>query len=98
MSQGHRSIVNSVAIHPFLLHIVTSGVERQVLLHSPTPSSPVAHHLPPTPPTVRSLQPHDLEAQRTFLRALFGPHPTLHEDGEGSGNETEEETISLFDQ
>ncbi|KAJ8593937.1 WD40 repeat-like protein [Rhizopogon salebrosus TDB-379] len=94
---GHRSIVNSVAIHPFLLHIVTSGVERQVILHSPTPSSPVAHHLPPTPPTVRSLQPHDLEAQRTFLRALFGPHPTLHEDGEGSGNETEEETISLFD-
>ncbi|OJA17775.1 hypothetical protein AZE42_04874 [Rhizopogon vesiculosus] len=97
-SQGHRSIVNSVAIHPSLLHIVTSGIERQVILHSPTPSSPTARHLLPTMSTVRTLQPHDLEAQRTFLRALFGPHPTLHEDIEGSGNEAEEDTISLFDQ
>jgi WD repeat-containing protein 22 len=90
--------VNSVAIHPSLLHIVTSGVERQVILHSPTPSSPAAQHLPLTLPTVRTLQPHDLEAQRTFLRALFGPHPTLHDDIDESGNEAEEETISLFDQ
>ncbi|KAG1748555.1 hypothetical protein EDB19DRAFT_1682358 [Suillus lakei] len=92
---GHKSIVNSVAIHPSLLHIVTSGVERQIVLHSPTPSSPAVQNLQPTPPTVRTLQPQDLAAQRTFLRALFGPHPTLHEEIED--DEGEDETISLFD-
>lgn len=93
---GHKSIVNSVAIHPSLLHIATSGVERQIILHSPTPSSPAAQNLLPTPPTVRMLQPQDLAAQRTFLRALFGPHPTLHED-DVEDDEGENETISLFD-
>ncbi|KAG2101108.1 WD40 repeat-like protein [Suillus discolor] len=92
---GHKSIVNSVAIHPSLLHIATSGVERQIILHSPTPSSPAVQNLLPTSPTVRMLQPQDLAAQRTFLRALFGPHPTLHEDVED--DEGENETISLFD-
>ncbi|KAG2057658.1 WD40 repeat-like protein [Suillus hirtellus] len=93
---GHKSIVNSVAIHPSLLHIATSGVERQIILHSPTPSSPAVQNLLPTPPTVRMLQPQDLAAQRTFLRALFGPHPTLHED-DVEDDEGENETISLFD-
>ncbi|KAG1742300.1 WD40 repeat-like protein [Suillus paluster] len=69
-----------------------NGVERQVILHSPTPSSPAVQDLLPTPPTVRTLQPQDLAAERTFLRALFGPHPTLNE-----GDEGENETISLFD-
>jgi WD repeat-containing protein 22 len=91
---GHKSIVNSVAIHPSLLHVATSGVERQIILHSPTPSSPAVQNLLPTPLTVRMLQPQDLEGQRTFLRALFGPHLTLHEDEEDEG---EDETISLFD-
>ncbi|KAG0703749.1 WD40 repeat-like protein [Suillus ampliporus] len=89
---GHQSIVNSVAIHPSLLHIVTSGVERQVILHSPTPSSPAVQDLLPTPLTVRTLPPQDPAAQRTFLRALLGPHPTLHEEDEGENG-----TISLFD-
>lgn len=89
--------MNSVAIHPSLLHIATSGVERQIILHSPTPSSPAVQNLLPTPPTVRVLQPQDLAAQRIFLRVLLGPHPTLHEDDEGD-DEGENETISLFDQ
>lgn len=92
---GHKSIVNSVAIHPSLLHVVTSGVERQIILHSPTSSSPAVQNLLPTPPTVRTLQPQDPAAQRTFLRALFGPHPTLHE--ETGDDEGEDETITLFD-
>ncbi|KIK44314.1 hypothetical protein CY34DRAFT_23148 [Suillus luteus UH-Slu-Lm8-n1] len=92
---GHKSIVNSVAIHPSLLHVVTSGVERQIILHSPTSSSPAVQNLHPTPPTVRTLQPQDPAAQRNFLRALFGPHPTLHE--ETGDEEEEDQTISLFD-
>ncbi|KAG1766160.1 WD40 repeat-like protein [Suillus occidentalis] len=92
---GHKSIVNSVAIHPSLLHVVTSGVERQIILHSPTSSSPAVQNLLPTPPTVRTLQPQDPAAQRNFLRALFGPHPTLHD--ETGDEEEEDQTISLFD-
>lgn len=88
--------MNSVAIHPSLLHVVTSGVERQIILHSPTSSSPAVQNLLPTPPTVRTLQPQDPAAQRNFLRALFGPHPTLHE--ETGDEEEEDQTISLFDQ
>lgn len=89
---GHKSIVNSVAIHPSLLHIATSGVERQIILHSPTPSSPAVQNLSLTAPTVRTLQPQDSAARRTFLRAFLEPHPTLHEE-----IEEEDETISLFD-
>lgn len=94
---GHKSIVNSVAIHPSLLHVVTSGVERQIILHSPTSSSPAVQNLHPTPPTVRTLQPQDPAAQRNFLRALFGPHPTLHEETGDEEEEEEDQTISLFD-
>ncbi|KAF9242646.1 WD40 repeat-like protein [Melanogaster broomeanus] len=90
---GHRSIVNAVAMHPSLLHIVTSGIERHVILHSPTQASPVVHHLSETPSEIRTLGDHDASDPARFLRALIGPHATLHEDEAGD----EDETISLFD-
>ncbi|KIK92955.1 hypothetical protein PAXRUDRAFT_829466 [Paxillus rubicundulus Ve08.2h10] len=93
---GHRSIVNAVAMHPSLLHIVTSGIERHVILHSPTQASPVVHHLSETPSEARSLEDHDASDPTRFLRALIGPHPTLHEEIDEAGDE--DETISLFDQ
>ncbi|KAL8280486.1 hypothetical protein RQP46_007134 [Phenoliferia psychrophenolica] len=34
---GHRSVVNTVLFHPSLPFLVTSGVEKVVLVHSPTP-------------------------------------------------------------
>ncbi|KAH9991247.1 WD40 repeat-like protein [Russula vinacea] len=39
---GHLSIVNSTLIHPVLPLIATAGIERQVVLHSPTPNTPWA--------------------------------------------------------
>lgn len=94
---GHRSIVNAVAMHPSLLHIVTSGIERHVFLHSPTRTSPVASPLSETPPETRRLGDQGLHDSARFLRALLlGPHPTLHEEIDETGDE--EEAISLFDQ
>jgi len=52
---GHLSIVNNALIHPVFPLIATAGIERQVSLHSPTPSTPWASNLPLTPTTTRSL-------------------------------------------
>lgn len=94
---GHESIVNAVAMHPSLFHIVTSGIERHVFLHSPTPTSPVASQLSETPPQTRRLGEQDLNDSARFLRALLlGPHPTLYGEIDEAGDE--EEAISLFDQ
>ncbi|KAG9315850.1 WD40-repeat-containing domain protein [Chiua virens] len=93
---GHRSIVNAVAMHPSLLHIVTSGIERHVLLHSPTCASPVVPRLSETPSETRRLGEPTLQDSAHFLRTLLlGPHPTLHEDLDDAGDE--EEAITLFD-
>jgi WD repeat-containing protein 22 len=47
--------VNTTLVHPHMLHVVTSGVERDILLHSPTPSSPCCRHLSLTDTAVRQL-------------------------------------------
>lgn len=36
---GHVSIVNSSVIHPYLPHIFTAGIEKDIVLHSTTPTS-----------------------------------------------------------
>lgn len=89
--------MNAVAMHPSLLHIVTSGIERHVFLHSPTPVSPVAVQLPETPTETRRIGDYNLQDSARFRRALLlGPHPTLHEEIDDAGDD--EEAISLFDQ
>ncbi|KAI5985700.1 WD40 repeat-like protein [Pisolithus marmoratus] len=92
---GHRSIVNAIAIHPSQLHIVTSGIERHIVLHGPTPSSPVAQGLTLTPSEVRKLTEYSHEDEMRFLGALLGTHPTLH--GDMGQSDDESQTISLFD-
>ena len=94
--QDHRSIVNAIAIHPSLLHIVTSGIERHITLHSPTPSSPIAQDLSLTPPEVRKLREHSADDEMQFLRAILGSHSTLV--GNTDQSDDESQTISLFDQ
>lgn len=88
---GHKSIVNSVLFHPSLLHIVTAGIERHVILHSPTKSSPCTEELELTPTTVRPLPVGSPEDRSRLLRAIS--------TGMGT-NEFEEdaETIALFDE
>jgi hypothetical protein len=52
---GHRSIVNTTLIHPNLLHVISSGVENDIILHSPTMSSPCSKNLSMTETDVRRL-------------------------------------------
>lgn len=87
--------MNSVLFHPSLLHIVTAGIERHVIVHSPTKSSPCTEDLTLTPTTVRALPAGSPEGRGRFVRAV-----TL---GLGT-NELDEleaedaETVALFDE
>ncbi|KAF4617596.1 hypothetical protein D9613_005957 [Agrocybe pediades] len=93
---GHDTIVNTAVFHPHLFHIVTSGVEKNIILHSPTPSSPCTQNLQRSPADVRELKPEDEDLDRAnYLTALFGSHPTLLT--ESADDREERRTISLFD-
>ncbi|KAF8634162.1 hypothetical protein AX15_001030 [Amanita polypyramis BW_CC] len=89
---GHRSIVNTIAVHPFMLHILTAGIERNILLHSPTPSSPCAQNLARTPVETRALS-EDSEVDRVaYYRALSGASMQHAELGDPDST-----TIRMFD-
>jgi len=76
--------------------VVTAGVEKNVVLHSPTPSSPCTQNLPPSPANVRELKDDDGDDDRTtYLSTLLGVQPlTLGDVDEAA----ERQTLSLFDQ
>ncbi|TFK24981.1 WD40 repeat-like protein [Coprinopsis marcescibilis] len=86
---GHISIVNSVEFHPQFLHVATSGVEKDIILHSPTPGSPCTRDLEPTPTEVRALPDNNEEDRLSYFRALFGAFSEADRD--------ENRTISMFD-
>lgn len=91
---GHSSIVNATLIHPHFLHIVTAGIEKDIRLHSPTPTSPCSRDMELTNTDVRELG-DDEEADRmAYLRALPGLHgPEALDDDE----DPERTTIMMFD-
>jgi WD repeat-containing protein 22 len=91
---GHLSIVNSTLIHPVLPLIATAGIERQVVLHSPTPNTPWATNLPPTPTTTRSLPSLGTMADRSILRLLMRMS-TIMEPDESMGEDAR--SITYFD-
>jgi WD repeat-containing protein 22 len=94
---GHESIVNTVAFHPHFLHVMTSGVEKRILLHSPTPSSPCAQDLPRSTPHVRQLDTDGTPDRLNFYQALVGAFTTVGES-EYAADLSERRTISMFDQ
>ncbi|KAH9969822.1 WD40 repeat-like protein [Russula dissimulans] len=92
---GHLSIVNSTLIHPVLPLIATAGIERQVLLHSPTSSTPWGSNLLPTPTTTRPLPsggptPADPSVLRLLMRLS-----TIMEADESIGEDAR--SIAYFD-
>ncbi|EKM79218.1 hypothetical protein AGABI1DRAFT_128379 [Agaricus bisporus var. burnettii JB137-S8] len=95
-SVGHDSIVNTVVFHPHFLHVMTSGVERRMLLHSPTPSSPCAQDLPRSPTHVRQLDTNGTPDRFNFYQALVGAFTTVGES-EAAADMSERRTISMFD-
>jgi DDB1- and CUL4-associated factor 5 len=83
--------VNSVLFHPSLLHIATAGIERHVIIHSPTKSSPCTKDLALTSTTVRALPAGSPEDRSRFVRAVSLGLGTDEFDDE-------EETVALFDE
>lgn len=90
--EGHQSIVNSALIHPSFLHIVTSGVERDIVLHGTAASSPCISGMEVTDTQVRQILPIEEEDRDLIVRALRTALGSNPEDVE------ELETIALFDQ
>ncbi len=88
---GHESIINSTAMHPHLPFIATAGIERHVLLHSPTATTPCTDELTHTPTAVRELPEANFNDRRRMLRALIA---------EQADNELDQDrdTIALFDE
>jgi WD repeat-containing protein 22 len=92
---GHKSIVNTALFHPHFLHVVTAGVEKSIILHSPTPSSPCTQNLPLSPANVRELRNEDDGNDRAnYLSALLGVQPLTVGDVDEAA---ERQTLSLFD-
>lgn len=89
---GHESIVNTALMHPHLQYVVTSGIERDVVLHSPTAISPSAEDMSLTPKEVRPVAPASSRSSRLLMRAL-GILPDADEDADD-----DQETIALFDE
>jgi WD repeat-containing protein 22 len=76
-----------------MLHVVTAGIERNIILHSPTPSSPCTQNLARTRVETRVLS-DDSESDRvTYFRALSGT--PLQNVGD---RDPDSMAISLFDQ
>jgi hypothetical protein len=94
--QGHLSIVNTTLIHPVLPLIATAGIERQVVLHSPTPNTPWAPDLPITPTATRSLPSDGLSMTdpSSLLRLLIRMN-TFMEPDESLGEDAR--SIAYFD-
>jgi WD repeat-containing protein 22 len=93
---GHDSIVNTTLIHPSFLHILTSGVERHVILHGVAQSSICTSNMALTNTDIRNLPDGIPEDRERFLRAITRTHSTVRDGSEESDDEFE--TISLFDQ
>ncbi|PPR07786.1 hypothetical protein CVT26_014971 [Gymnopilus dilepis] len=92
---GHNSIVNSALFHPHLLHVVTAGIEKKIILHSPRQSSPCSESLQLSPTTVRKLDDEASERDREiFWSALESA--ALQPAGITDDND-ERQTLSLFD-
>jgi len=93
---GHRSIVNTTLFHPTLLHIVTAGIERHVILHSPTASSPCTKDLSMTPTEVRSLPTSQSAAASEEHRRIV--HAIAVGEALDTENEDDSDAIALFDE
>jgi DDB1- and CUL4-associated factor 5 len=87
---GHRSIVNTVVIHPQFLHVATCGIEKDIILHSPTSGSPCTQDMERSPTSVRKLPVEGAEDRVAYVRALMGIANEDEDDEEG--------TIRMFDQ
>ena len=88
--------MNNTLVHPSYLHIVTSGIERHIILHGVSSSSPCTSDLDLTEPKVRDLPDETPEELENYFRASTGTYPLVDDDNEQS--EEGFDTTLLFDQ
>ncbi|KAG5634086.1 hypothetical protein DXG03_006313, partial [Asterophora parasitica] len=84
----HKSIVNATLFHPHLPHIVTCGIEKDIIIHSPTPASPCVPNLERASTDVRVPSIDDAEDRSIYAQALAGLDPP---------GDPETSTIRMFD-
>ncbi|KAH9936079.1 WD40 repeat-like protein [Fomitopsis serialis] len=91
---GHSSIVNTALMHPTFPAVLTAGIERDILLHSPTPAAPFlpSTSLTLTPTAVRPLPPAEMAWSRRVMRMMI---PQTLDEVEPEDDST---TIAMFDQ
>ena len=69
---GHASIVNTALFHPTLPLLATAGIENDILIHSPTETTPFSEQpLPLTPTEVRHLGDLSAQTRASIRRALI---------------------------
>ncbi|KAI0043947.1 WD40 repeat-like protein [Auriscalpium vulgare] len=96
--KGHKSIVNTTLIHPVYPLIVTSGIERHVFMHSPTPTTPFSCELERTPADVRALPGRSREGISRILRVLVGDDDRELEESREHPLGEDGLSISFFDE
>ena len=75
-------------MHPYLPLLLTAGVERHIIMHSPTSTCPCAEDMQLTPTEVRELPGPNVNDRRRMIRALTS----------GRDPDDDENTIALFDE
>ncbi|KAH9841355.1 WD40 repeat-like protein [Rhodofomes roseus] len=93
---GHQSIVNTALMHPTFPAVLTAGIERNILLHSPTPATPFlpSTSLSLTPTNVRPLPSSGTPGSNQLVMRAMGMLEPAGEDEPEDDNTT----IALFDQ
>ncbi len=88
--------MNCAVFHPTIPQIVTAGVERNMIVHNPTPTAPNGDEFEATSPDVRQVIPPSEEADAEYRRALImGPPDPF--DANISEREADDRTINFFD-
>lgn len=96
---GYNSIVNTSVFHPHLLHVVSSGVEKDVFIHSPTPSSPCTQDLERAPTHVREIVDEEADRDRqNYIDTLLAERPLYNSETSHASDDAERRALSLFDQ
>lgn len=90
--------MNTSVFHPHLLHIASSGVEKDVFIHSPTPSSPCTQNLQCAPTQVRQILDEEVDRDReNYIAALLAESPLYESEAGHASDDEERRALSLFD-
>ena len=94
---GHKSIANTIIIHPVFPIIMSAGIERDILMHSPSPSSPSGYDFPLTSTDAREIPEASIYTNRRLMATLMDIDTPLQPE-EDHGVDENGRVIALFDE